>query len=479
MTSSNGDPTNPGGDGAGRRPTAIIDVEATRLDSDTPGKDEAAEADAQAAEPTGAEEIASSTVDPQPGPADAGATERGHHGAGGGLSALITHSAAGMAGGILTLAAALVLAPLLGIGQGDDSGTQDFERRLRAIETSPAARAGGSPQELVQKLTAAEQRLARLEELGRNAAPASEAQAKLATQVKGLEEKLAKSGGEAAQARIVQLEERIDKLSSAPSAANAEQLNREIADLKAASTRLGQRIESLQTENANLKGDLARELKSVARSQDVSKSLAPVSGKLSALEQELETLAKSDLDRKTNTERIILALELGNLKRVIERGVPYSSELAEVGRASGGKLDLAVLERYKSQGVPPVAELARDFRGLTHPIIEADAEQPDASIFDRLLASARSIVRVRRVSHSSGDTGVEAVVARMEAAVKDGNLAAVLDSAQQLSPKAKEPARAWLEKVEARASVDRAIGNIDAELKASLGPGKGQAERKG
>jgi hypothetical protein len=469
MTNSNGDPTNPGGDSAGRRPTAIIDVKATTVESDAPGRDEAADADRRVAEPTGAGESASSTVE-QPAPADAAAADRGQH-SGGGLSALITHSAAGMAGGILTVAAALVLGQLLGLGQGDDFAAQDIERRIRAIETSPIARA---PQELQQKLMAAEQRLARLEEAGRNAAPAGEAQARLATQVKGIEDKLAKSGGDAAQARLAKLEERIDKLSSTPSAADGEQLNREIADLKSATARLTQRIESLQTENANLKGDLARELKSVARSQDVSKSLAPVSGKLSALEQELETLAKSDLDRKANTERIILALELGNLKRVIERGVPYTSELAEVGRASGGKLDLAVLERYKSQGVPPVAELARDFRGLTHAIIAADTEQPDASIFDRLLASAKSIVRVRRVSHSSGDTGVEAVVARMEAGVKDGNPAAVLEAAKQLSPKAKEPARAWLEKVEARAAVDRAISDIDAELKASLGPGKAQ-----
>ena len=477
MTNSNGDPTNPGGDGAGRRPAAIIDVKATTVDSDAPGRDEAADADRRAAEPTGAEEIASPTAEQQPAPADAAPAERGQHSTGGGLSALITHSAAGMAGGILTLAAALVLAQLLGLGQGDDFAQQDIERRLRAIETSPATRPGGAPQDLAQKLAAAEQRLARLEETGRNAAPAGDAQAKLATQLKGLEDKLAKSGGDAAQARLAKLEERIDKLASAPSAANGEQLDREIADLKAATSRLTQRIESLQGENASLRGDLARELKSVARSQDVSKSLAPVSGKLSALEQELETLAKSDLDRKANTERIILALELGNLKRVIERGVPYTSELAEVGRASGGKLDLAVLERYKSQGVPPVAELARDFRGLAHAIIEADSEQPDASIFDRLLASAKSIVRVRRVSHSSGDTGVEAVVARMEAGVKDGNPAAVLEAAKQLSPKAKEPARGWLEKVEARAAVDRAISNIDAELKASLGPGK--ADRKG
>jgi hypothetical protein len=308
--------------------------------------------------------------------------------------------------------------------------------------------------------------------------------------VKGLEDRLTKLGpGDGA--RLARLEERIQQL-AAGGPKDAAAIDREIADVKGATERLAQRVEALkasgdrlepalralQEETAALKADVARELKSVARAQDVSRSLAPVSGKLSALEQGLESLAKSELDRKANAERIVLALELGNLKRVVERGVPYAVELAEVSKVAGGKLNLAVLERYKSQGVPPVTELAREFRGLTHAVIEADAEQPDASILDRLLAGAKSIVRVRKVSHPAGDGSVEAVVARMETAIRDGNLALAIESAKALSPKAKEPVRAWLDKVEARAAVDRAIADIDAELKASLGAGA-QADRKG
>jgi hypothetical protein len=383
--------------------------------------------------------------------------------------------------------------PLLGQGlDQSEEATQDIERRLRTLETSPVSRAAALPPELAQKLVTSEQRLARLEDIGRNVG--GESQARLAAQVKGLEDRLAKLGaGEGA--RLSKLEERVQQLSAAggpKDAAATERIDREIADVKGATERLAQRVEALkasgdrfepalralQEETAALKADVARELKSVARAQDVSRSLAPVSGKLSVLEQGLESLARSELDRKANAERIVLALELGNLKRVIERGVPYSAELAEVSKVAGGRLNLAVLERYKSQGVPPVTELAREFRGLTHAVIEADAEQPDASILDRLLAGAKSIVRVRKVSHPAGDSSVEAVVARMEAAVRDGNLALAIESAKALSPKAKEPARAWLDKVGARAAVDRAIADIDAELKASLGAAA-QADRKG
>ncbi|HXF55307.1 MAG TPA: hypothetical protein VNK52_14420 [Hyphomicrobiaceae bacterium] len=487
MTSDHGDSTRPSGGGSAiKRPSAIIDVKATALEDEATGKAEAAgrveETAAQAASdaPSSEPELAGSLQD------DA---ERGNRGSAPGL--LVTHGAAGVAGGVLVLLAVFVLAPLLGQTGGEEA-LQDLERRLRAIETSPASRAA-VPADLAQKMTAAEQRLARLEEAVRKEPSASEAQARLASQMKVLEERVGKLAPLEA-ARVAKLEDRLQQLSAAgiPAAAGREQIDREIAELKDRAARLGQRADALKADGerlasllkavqedlTTLKADVAREFKSVVRTQDVNRSLAPVSGKLSALEQEIESLAKSELDRQANAERIVLALELGNLKRVLERGVPYSAELAEVSKVAGGKLNLAILERYKSQGVPPVTELAREFRGLAHAVIEADAEQPDASILDRLLAGAKSIVRIRKVSHPAGDTSVEAVVARMEAAVRDGNLALVIEAAKGLSPKAREPVRAWLEKVEARVAVDRAINDIDAQLKASLGGGT-RAQQKG
>jgi len=484
MTSDYGDPTRPrGGDPAIKRPSAIIDVKATALEDEATGKTEAG--------PTAEETAAPSAPDAASAESElAGALEEdAERGGRAPAPGLITHGVAGVAGGLLVLLAVLVVAPLVGQTGGEET-LQDLERRVRAIETSPASRAA-IPADFAQKMTAADQRLARLEEALRKEPPAGEAQARLTSQMKLLEDRVAKLAPLDA-ARIAKLEDRVQQLSAAGVPAGREQIDREIAELKDWAARLDQRADALravgerlqsslkavQEDLATLKADVARELKSVVRAQDVSRSLAPVSGKLTALEQELESLAKSELDRQANAERIVLALELGNLKRVLERGVPYSGELAEVSKVAGGKLNLAILERYRSQGVPPVTELAREFRDLAHAVIEADAEQADASILDRLLAGAKSIVRIRKVSHPAGDTSVEAVVARMETAIRDGNLALVLEAAKGLSAKAREPARAWLEKVEARAAVDRAINDIDAQLKASLGGGM-RTQQKG
>ena len=64
-----------------------------------------------------------------------------------------------------------------------------------------------------------------------------------------------------------------------------------------------------------------------------------------------------------------MALELGNLKRTVERGAAFGGELTELRRVTGSKLDLSVLDRYKEQGVPTLGELQREFRSLAHTVI--------------------------------------------------------------------------------------------------------------
>lgn len=251
--------------------------------------------------------------------------------------------------------------------------------------------------------------------------------------------------------------------------------------LKADSDRLGQTLRVVQEETGavrsgldGLKGDVDSRLKVVARPNDVTAALAPLTTRLAALEQSLHAVVKSEDDRRVNAERIVLSLELANLKRALDRGQRYDAELAEVKKAAGTRVDLAPLERYKSQGVPTLADLVRDFRPVAHAILDADTEPADGNIVERLLAGAKSIVRFRKVDHRAGDKSAEAVVGRMEAALKEGRLAAVIEEAKLLAPRSAAGALDWLDRVEARHSVDRAIAGIEAQLKASLGGGKTQ-----
>lgn len=277
--------------------------------------------------------------------------------------------------------------------------------------------------------------------------------------------------------------------SSEAAKTGTQRLDKDLASLKTETARTTQRLDTmkseaersaaalrvLQEEHAalssavnDLKGSVDAQLKSVARPADVASALAPVAGKVTQLEQSLQNVVKGEEDRKVNAERIVVSLELANLKRALDQGQAYASELDEVKKASAGRLELAALDRYKETGVPTLADLQKEFRPVMHAILDAETEPAEGSVVDRLLAGAKSVVRVRKVNHTTDDKTAEAIVSRIEAALEDGQLAAVISETGALSDKARGPANDWLAKVEARHSVDRAIATVESQLKASL-----------
>ena len=112
--------------------------------------------------------------------------------------------------------------------------------------------------------------------------------------------------------------------------------------------------------------------------------------------------------------------------------------------------------------------LQKDFKAAAFKMIDADEAPTDGSVINRLLAGAKSVVRVRKVSQIAGDASVEAVVARMEAALKEDRLGDVLQEAKTLPPRVQDAARDFLAKVEARNAVDGALSTVEAQLKSSL-----------
>ena len=234
-------------------------------------------------------------------------------------------------------------------------------------------------------------------------------------------------------------------------------LDREFAAIRTEAGRLGQRLDALR-------GELDDRMRSTVRSVDI----APLQAKLALVDKELQRLLEGEADRSATSTRVLLSLELASLKRVMDRSEPFTAELAAVKKAAGDKLDLKALERYANEGVPTTAEITKSFRKVSNAMQDAEAEPADASIVDRLLSGARSIVRVRKSGPSADDTSLEATITRIDVALKDGRLAEVLEQGKKLPPKAALVAEDWLRQVEARQAVDQATADIEGLLKSSL-----------
>jgi hypothetical protein len=509
--------------------------DAPRIDTSKP---ETSKAAAAAAPPRSAEKpqltAASQPPASRPGPSFAG---------------FATHMAAGIAGGFLALLGADLIGQQLGFaGMPLGSANSELQRRVEMLEQTRDRSA--VPADLAQKVTAAEKRAARIDDVTKGLADLQAAQAKLATDAKALEARLAQPGG-TAETRLAKLEQTLSTLAAAAgndpqqripqlaalsgkvsdleqalnnqlaevrrgvsqdietragqaveaseaARSGTQRLDRELSAVKTEAARTAQRLETFKatddrleqairaaqeeagsTKSAldGLRNDVLAQLKTVARPQDVSTAIAPLGTKIATLEQGLAGVVKSEQDRKTNAERIVLSLELANLRRALDRGGSYAAELAEVKKVAGSAVDLSVLDRYREQGVPTIVELSREFRGVANAALDAESEQPDASVVDRLLSGAKSIVRVRKTSASTDDKSAEGVLARMESALKQGKLTDVVAESKALPPKAQTSAQPWLAKIDARAAVDRAIARIEDELKVSLG-GKPQPDKQ-
>lgn len=256
---------------------------------------------------------------------------------------------------------------------------------------------------------------------------------------------------------------------------DAARLGQQLETVKADTTRLGDTLRVVQEETGKitsrldgLEGELNSKISKLASPADVETAVLPVAEQVSSLQSRVENVVSAEKDRAQNAKRIVLALELGNLERAIERGDGFAEELTKVKQTAGDLIDVSKLEQYGASGVIPVVQLQSMFRPVAHDIIEASAAPAGDSVFDQLLANARSVVKVRKVTHDVDDNSAEAIVSRIEGALEAGRLSEVLSLAQDLPEGGRNAASGWLKKVEDRHAVDLALASIEEQLKDSL-----------
>jgi len=370
-------------------------------------------------------------------------------------------------------------------------GLSEAQSKLAADSQAVAQKlnAPGGAGELAQRLTKLEDTLSATSALtaeaaktGRpiNLAPVFGRMADLEASVESKLGAARKGVAQDIDARIKPAEEQVETVKS-----TAQRLDREMAQIKTDQQRLSQALEQARQQVARaeasadagqkaagslkvgldqLKGDVETRVATAANA-----AVAPMVGKVAAIETNLDSVVKRDEDRQANARRTLLALELANLRKAIDAGRPFGKELADIKQLGAGMLDLKPLDSLASERLVTSAELLREFRSASNAVLDADAgRRTDGSLAGEIMARARSIVRVRKVSAEAKGDDAEAVLARMEAALKDGDLDRVQDEAGKLPEPAAAAARPWLQKLEARRSVDRALKAIEDKLKSTL-----------
>jgi hypothetical protein len=210
---------------------------------------------------------------------------------------------------------------------------------------------------------------------------------------------------------------------------------------------------------------------------EIASQIAPVTERLAGLErsqnekasevtQRLAGIERSQSERTSDARTAAATIALTNLKRAVSDGKPFAAELTAVESLSSEKLPISQLAPYKDTGVPSLSQLQREFADNVHDVIVKHYHGKAESFMDEILSRARGAIQVEPTG-SAGDT-VEAILGRMEKALKAGDVKGALTESAQLEGPSKEELRTWFEHAQARAAADEAVRKTDQELLASL-----------
>jgi len=190
-------------------------------------------------------------------------------------------------------------------------------------------------------------------------------------------------------------------------------------------------------------------------------AVAALTTKLAALEQSLAGLS-SKVDAQGAQPKIALAISAAALKSALDRGSAFAAELETFAAISPNAPEIERLRAFADQGVMARADIAKAFPDAANAMVAAAVPvDQNAGLFQRLLSSAESVVKVRPVGEVPGEEP-PARVARMEVAVNAGDYDKALAEYAAL-PEAVQAAGAGLvDKIKARVEVEKLVDQMIA-----------------
>ena len=194
-----------------------------------------------------------------------------------------------------------------------------------------------------------------------------------------------------------------------------------------------------------------------------------------ALGQRVGTL-EADVHRQSGAAAAALAA--ATLQQAAQTSRPFDGELSAVEPLLPDTTDLRALHRLAQTGAPTRAALAAGFSAVAaRAAVAARTPGREAGLLAEALHALTSIVTIRRVDQTTG-SGSDAVLARAERLIYDGELDAALKTLDALPKDAQDSMASWRVGLERRAEIDRRISGVRASAlrELSLASSRGAAQ---
>jgi hypothetical protein len=351
--------------------------------------------------------------------------------------------AGGIVGGVITLLAAsgLQLAGLLPSPGGSATAPAGDSQEVAALKSELVA--------LKQEVDAVKAGP------GSDTAGLGQSVTDLSNGVKGLSSTL-----DQVKADITQLKSAVAKGSAGDGAA-VEALNQKVAELQTSVAALGQAGSGVTQQTIDaINQKIAAVETAAASATDADKAdesrLAAIEQSVTNLSGQLTSLS-DQVSRQAAQPKVALAIAGAAMKSAIERGGPFTAEVETFAAIAPDSPELPALREAAAKGVDSRTDLIAGMQEAADAMIAASETLPDdAGFWDRLMASAKSLVKVQPIGVAEGET-VPAKVARMEAALKAGDLAKALAEYESLPDGSKAAGQGFAERIKARVAAEELV----------------------
>jgi len=273
------------------------------------------------------------------------------------------------------------------------------------------------------------------------------------------------------------LANRVDVLEakSAPLADRIAVLERRVADNAAAARTAGERADRATALFDEMKRSVAERNSPPPGERSIVEGLAD---RLNALEARDAALRRKqeELDRAATApaaaapdEPVRAAMIALALRDTVERGDPYTVELAAARSFGFDEKSLAAVEPFAVTGVPARSELLRGFSTLLPELLRVSIPAThDGGYLDRLQASAARMMNIRPVGDRSGDDPA-IVIARIESRMTNQDIAGMVAELDNLPVPAREVVQPWRTRALARQGALDTVRRVAAGSLAKLG----------
>jgi hypothetical protein len=181
-----------------------------------------------------------------------------------------------------------------------------------------------------------------------------------------------------------------------------------------------------------------------------------LAAEINGLKSELAAL-KAELANRASEPGLAAAVAATALRAAVDRGGAFGAELENLAAVAPEAPAIAALRGFAATGVPTRQDLTAEFENAAQAMMAASVPvDPNAGLFDQLLDSAKSLVKVRPIGDVDGDTPA-ARIARMGEALAKGDDTAMTTEFAALPAASRAAAAAFMERFTARAEADRLI----------------------